>query len=382
MRLYIGLLILLLSQSLCAKERLKYYWFQIMPNNEHWFRVISEGISCPSAVVDGKLVEMDIFEHQKKGFPILLCKLNIKDNIKKLVIGGINMNIPKFYDFKKIGFIGNTGCQLNDKKVQNCYKDWKFANIAFNLLNKKPDLLVHLGGYVYREKCNDSTLCQGINTGDNWDAWKDDFFEPIKYLLESTPLIFTYGEQEKCDKMGNGWRLFFGDKSYCSDEKNSFSVKIDDMLSYLIINGAITKQNIENINLIRRFDTIENIWVISSNPFFACDKNDKISYNHLDSITKISDDHLSNNQKSLLLDQKIKTIISSNFKLQQFCKDKDNNRLQIIIGNSGALMDDDNQYKSDNKYGFTIIKKDPATDSWDIVSYDINGDINNKYKWW
>ena len=44
----------------------------------------------------------------------------------------------------------------------------------------KPDLVIHVGDYFYRENAcpADATGCQGTPFGDNWPTWAADFFNP------------------------------------------------------------------------------------------------------------------------------------------------------------------------------------------------------------
>mgnify|MGYP000167914488 CR=1 FL=1 len=52
-----------------------------------------------------------------------------------------------------------------------------------------PDLIVHVGDYLYRESpCPEGQSgCAGSPHGDNWATWNADFFAPASPLLGAAP---------------------------------------------------------------------------------------------------------------------------------------------------------------------------------------------------
>ncbi len=85
---------------------------------------------------------------------------------------------------RRIAVIGDTGCRVNDweKKYQACNdpEAWPFAQVAQAVADWDPDLIVHVGDYLYRESpCPEGMAgCQGNPHGDNWATWDADFFTP------------------------------------------------------------------------------------------------------------------------------------------------------------------------------------------------------------
>jgi hypothetical protein len=75
---------------------------------------------------------------------------------------------------------------------------------------RKPDLVIHVGDYVYRESpCPKGDRgCKGSPYGDNWPAWQADFFKPAAALLASAPWIATRGNHEICERTGAGYFRF------------------------------------------------------------------------------------------------------------------------------------------------------------------------------
>jgi hypothetical protein len=71
----------------------------------------------------------------------------------------------------------------------------------------KPDLVIHVGDYYYRETAcpADHPGCAKSPYGDNWAAWKADFFDPAAPLLAAAPWAVVRGNHELCKRGGNGW---------------------------------------------------------------------------------------------------------------------------------------------------------------------------------
>ena len=78
---------------------------------------------------------------------------------------------------------------------------------AINTL--QPDLIVHVGDYLYRESpCPQGDPgCTGTPYGDNWAAWKADFFQPAAPALTAAPWVFARGNHEDCGRAWKGWFL-------------------------------------------------------------------------------------------------------------------------------------------------------------------------------
>jgi hypothetical protein len=110
--------------------------------------------------------------------------------------------------------IGDTGCRVAaaDGVVRACNDpvEWPFAEIAAAAAATRPDLVIHVGDYHYRESpCPDGNAgCAGTPWGYGWDTWKADFFSPAKPLLAAAPWIFVRGNRESCNRAGQGWWRF------------------------------------------------------------------------------------------------------------------------------------------------------------------------------
>jgi hypothetical protein len=82
-----------------------------------------------------------------------------------------------------------------------------FPRFAGQAARTRPDLMIHLGDYLYRESpCQPGdNRCTGTPWGDNWATWNADFFEPAAPLLHHTVWLMARGNHEECGRAGNGF---------------------------------------------------------------------------------------------------------------------------------------------------------------------------------
>jgi hypothetical protein len=130
---------------------------------------------------------------------------------------------------RRIVILGDTGCRLKiGDPWQACsdVTEWPLRTIAKTAAGFKPDLVLHVGDYHYREnQCPpDIGGCQGSPWGYGWDAWEADLFRPAAKLLAAAPWIMVRGNHEECARAGQGWYRFLDTRPYdptrtCNDPK-------------------------------------------------------------------------------------------------------------------------------------------------------------------
>lgn len=114
-------------------------------------------------------------------------------------------------ELRRIVVLGDTGCRLkaSNQDFQPCNDPfgWPFARVLARALALKPDLVIHVGDYHYRESpCpDDVAACAGSPWGYGDDTWQADFFRPAKALLAAAPWVFVRGNHEACSRAGQGW---------------------------------------------------------------------------------------------------------------------------------------------------------------------------------
>jgi phosphodiesterase/alkaline phosphatase D-like protein len=92
---------------------------------------------------------------------------------------------------QRILIFGDTGCRLVPQIAQDCNDPvaWPFPKIAAAAATARPDLVIHVGDYLYREKsCQGRTdECPESPVGYGWNIWDVDFFAPSARLLAAAP---------------------------------------------------------------------------------------------------------------------------------------------------------------------------------------------------
>ncbi|MEW2285133.1 metallophosphoesterase [Streptomyces sp. NPDC047841] len=128
---------------------------------------------------------------------------------------------------ERIAVIGDTGCSVPKAgTVQNCANHqtgWPFPTIANSAATvTRPDLVVHVGDYLYREdpdRENDKQRNPGCTTTADAASWAcvvADFFRPAETLLAGAPVALTRGNHEDCNASfhggaGGAWFRYLAD---------------------------------------------------------------------------------------------------------------------------------------------------------------------------
>jgi hypothetical protein len=193
-------------------------WLEFGPEGRLIARVIVDG-ECPSLVIDDMDVDMTRRAPASDAFPVIVCEATVPFGTSRASILNQDLPLPTG-PLRRIAVIGDTGCRVNDweKKYQACNdpEAWPFAQVAETVAAWDPDLVIHVGDYLYRESpCpTDIAGCQGNPHGDNWTTWDADFFTPAASLLGSAPWIFMRGNHETCDRNPAGWFHFLDPRAY------------------------------------------------------------------------------------------------------------------------------------------------------------------------
>ncbi|HTK35282.1 MAG TPA: metallophosphoesterase [Caulobacteraceae bacterium] len=263
-------------------------------------RVVTAGPACPVLTVDGKRRRMRLragpaTEPQRptrsapalskpSEFPVSTCELVVGRGVHALRLAGRKLPAPKLrYD--RIVVIGDTGCRVkaSDNAYQACNDParYPFAKVAAAAAAWKPDLVVHVGDYLYRENpCPaDQPGCAGTVWGYGWDAWRADFFGPGAKLLAAAPWVMVRGNHENCARAGQGWWRFLEPRRLeagrdCNDPADDARGDADD--PYAVPLGGRTQ-----IAVLDLADTTNDA-IPATSPLYAQFRD---SYRKLDALT-------------------------------------------------------------------------------------------------
>jgi hypothetical protein len=193
-------------------------WVQLVPGGGAEVRTLvgAGEATCPTLVADGKDIALAVRTTGDANFPTV-CSAGVPAGSKALSLkrGGDVTPIPlPPADPQRILVLGDTGCRIKGTAVQACNdpKAWPFAALAQAAASLKPDLVIHLGDYLYRETPCPATFegCAGSPYGDNWETWNADFFAPAAPLLAAAPWIIVRGNHEDCFRAGPGFLRLLG----------------------------------------------------------------------------------------------------------------------------------------------------------------------------
>jgi hypothetical protein len=196
------------------------------PGGAQIARVITDQASCPELQIDAKPATMQVRSapetlpqrptasspqlSKPSAFPKLVCETRLPPGVRSARLGNRPLPLaPKV--IRRIVVIGDTGCRLKqaDRVYQACNDpaQYPFARIAAAAAKLHPDMVVHVGDYLYRENpCPaDQTGCAGSPWGYGQDAWDADFFTPAAPLLAVAPWVVVRGNHETCVRAGQGW---------------------------------------------------------------------------------------------------------------------------------------------------------------------------------
>jgi len=225
-------------------------WVQLGPDESASARVITDD-ACPSIAFDGTPVAMTTrsesgakLENVKPAaFAVRGCEVAVPSGAISAVLDGKPLPLPR-PNPQRIVVLGDTGCRLEGAAIQDCNDphSWPFPTIAAAAAAARPDLVIHVGDYHYRESACPAgrTGCSGSPSGYGWEAWDADFFTPAAPLFDAAPLVLLRGNHEDCDRAGEGWFRFLDRMpmpTTCRDFSGIFVSRLGDF-GVIVVDGA------------------------------------------------------------------------------------------------------------------------------------------------
>ena len=170
-------------------------------------RVVTGAAHCPVLHTDKGDIAMAERAAATADFP-LVCGAAVPAGAVSASIAGATVPLP-VADPQRILVLGDTGCRIKGGALQACndLARWPFPQLAAAGSQLKPDLIVHVGDYLYRESACPvgNQGCAGSPWGDNWTTWQADFYTPAAPLLAAAPIVLVRGNHEDCARAGPGW---------------------------------------------------------------------------------------------------------------------------------------------------------------------------------
>ena len=194
-----------------VQARVLSQWVELGPDGTSNVRAITDD-ACPSVLFDGAPTPMAVrsapdqkIENVKPAaFPVWGCVVAVPAGAVAAVLSGKPLPLAR-PNPQRILIFGDTGCRLAPgNPTQDCNDPvaWPFPKIAAMAASARPDLVIHVGDYHYRETAcpGDARGCAGSPFGYGWDA--------AAPLLAAAPWVLVRGNHEACSRAGEGWFRF------------------------------------------------------------------------------------------------------------------------------------------------------------------------------
>ncbi len=241
------------KETLVPGSAVQSAWTQYGPAGVLEARAVVKGRSCPDIALDLKRIPMQTRAVDDAKF-LSVCSAAIPSGTKQAALATYRADTDDWmeqelqYDLiplplpvadpQRILVLGDTGCRIKGKELQACDDPdkWPFPRISAEAAKLRPDLVIDVGDYQYRENACPAGFegCQGTPWGDNWPTWDADFFAPAKPLLAAAPWVIVRGNHEDCKRSGQGFLRLLGPQTYdpaapCADHLPTYDVPLARM---------------------------------------------------------------------------------------------------------------------------------------------------------
>jgi len=280
------MLLLLLSMSLpvapsAAPPLLAPPWVEIGAGGQIVARaIVNEPSACPSVLIDGRTHPMTLRAPVPDGFRPA-CEFPIPSNARAASIAGRPLRLPR-PNPRRIVTFGDTGCRINAVRVQNCndLDEWPLPRVAERAAAARPDLVIHVGDYLYREVAcppDRQAFCGNTPIGDGWEAWNADFFTPAAKLLSAAPWVVARGNHEDCNRSWRGWFYYLDPRPWagmvCEPFSAPYVVRLGAFEVVVLDSSGVTATGDEQQTRIfaEQLSSLKttHAWLVDHHPFWV-----------------------------------------------------------------------------------------------------------------
>ncbi len=397
-RLVFVLPILILSLYACdnsSDNNIIASWVQAGPNGITIARVITQRDDCPQVILNGVGVQMEMRHSPDNDFPVLVCEIIIPPGTITASVSGRALKLP-VENPKRLVVIADTGCRLETGDVpQSCNdpQSWPFERIAKTAASFNPDLVIHIGDYLYREDpCPPGDKgCEGSPFGDNYTTWDADFFSPANKLLRAAPWAFTRGNHEECSRAGRGWFTFLDPNPPfpdCQEFTPPYVIDIG-LVNLLMLDSSAAKDNSAPEGMVQTYAsqiaTLENAsgdnaWFVTHHPFWGIGEDSGELFMINDTLQAASKNVLTGG---------INVVLSAHIHLFEMLNFVGDRQPQFVIGISGTELDPpvtdplegveiggatvSDAVVLNNQFGFVLMEL--VGEVWQMSIRDVEGEV-------
>jgi hypothetical protein len=258
-------------------------WVELGPSGAVLARAISKANACPELMVDKVAVRMEErAAPSPPDYPVRSCEAVLPPDARRVTLGGQRLPLPADRP-RRIVVVGDTGCRLKAVDGFQACNDpgaWPFARVARSIARWRPDVVIQVGDYLYREEpCPEGNRgCRGSPFGQNWPTWDADFFSPAAPALRAAPWLFVRGDHELCSRAGPGWFRFLDPRpmpASCQDLTEPYSVDLG-RVRMLVLDTALASDRppLNSDPYVSQFGALRamagsNAWLLAHKPMWG-----------------------------------------------------------------------------------------------------------------
>jgi len=274
-------------------------------------------------------------------------------------------------------------------------------------VKEKPDLIVHVGDFHYREQCSKGKLCEklGKAVGYGWTPWKLDFIEPSAAAFAIAPWVMSRGNHEDCQRAFRGYQMLIPNEKLpatgCSPNEATSYLRWGDLLLVNVDSSSISEmpettgdalkewrarwQEIDGRIQAEKKTGAKHIWLVTHKPVFGLAMLAKqyVPVN-INLASSFADQPAAQDIELLLAGHVHNSHIVA----------KKNYPLQLVVGNSGTMLDEfatpvteenrqtlayDQIRVVSNDFGYAILTRKVAAsggaDDWQIQFKNSRGEL-------
>jgi len=414
------------AQAETARSNIASAWVQFGPGGSAEARAVIRDPrwGCPFLLVDGHKTSMATRASADASFP-LVCSVPLPAGPANASLGfdeeseadAVDRRTGKWVSVaittplpalptnpQRILVLGDTGCRIKGTTVQACNdpKAWPFPGLARAAANLKPDLVIHLGDYLYRETPCPANFagCAGTPYGDNWETWNADFFAPAAPLLAAAPWVIVRGNHEDCSRAGPGFLRLLGPEPFdpaapCADHLSPYAVMAGTQWIAVMDNASASdttvdekilpayEQDFAALKAIANTGPGHELWLTAHRPIWAAITGPLgLPIGGSATLIKAAGDLSAFAAISLMLSGHIHTFEAINYDAKvppQIVAGHGGDNLDrtpldlkgtIFQGDSGVHVKDGLSVRG---FGFLMMTRDPGGAAWTIQLYDSDG---------
>lgn len=371
----------LLSSERLQAQTLSTAWVELGEKGQALARVVvTTPADCPTVDADGKSIAMAPRMPVPEGFrPV--CEAPIPGGTQTarvtLTKGPQALPLPHG-EPARIAVIGDTGCRIKGEEVQNCNSEWPFESVSKAAAAAQPQLVIHVGDYLYREDpCPAAEVkkCGGSPHGDNWETWNEDFFKPAAKLLAAAPWALSRGNHEDCTRAWRGWFYYLDSRPWqagaCRPMPRPVSIQLGALqlieFDSSAVKAATDPEQVKTYTAELASLHAQNAWLVDHHPFFAVrpGKNGAAPSAETEALKEAWD------QAS---PQGIDMVLSGHTHVFELLSYGAERPLQIVAGDAGTKLDKGvpkhingadiygimvEQSEDADEFGYTLLSKTP-----------------------